>query len=256
MARVLVVDSDTAAHNARLHTRFGRTTGAGYADALKEIDASCITEIIRPYDGDAAPKMSAFDGVAFTGSGVEWNTDDARAAPLAAVMRAAFAAGVPSFGSCNGMQLAASVLGGASDASPNGREDGLALNVRLTEAGRVHPMMQGRVDGFAVPCVHRDEVTRMPAGTVVLAENTHTPVQAMAYEQDGIRFWGVQYHPEYPLPFIGKGVAEWERWPADKASDLAVAHADAEAAHRLGARFEDLQTEMRVTELRNWLESL
>ncbi len=256
MARVLVVDSDTAELNARRRARAGDTTGDGYASALTQLDATCQTEIICPYEGDATPDLRHFDGVAFTGSGVEWNTDDPRAEPLAEVMRATFAAGIPSFGSCNGMQLAASVLGGASEASPNGREDGLALDVRLTEAGRQHPMMAGRRDGFAVPCVHRDEITRLPEGAVVLAGNTHTPVQAICIEREGFRFWGVQYHPEYSLPFIGRGVRDWNRWPADKAADLEIAHQDAAAARRLGARFEDLQTPARISELRNWLSSL
>lgn len=256
MVRVLVVDNDTAEINAGRRALVGYSSGEGYAAALVDEDAACETEIICPYDGDATPGLAGFDGMAFTGSGVEWNTDDPRAEPLAAVMRAAFAASVPVFGSCNGMQLAASVLGGASEASPNGREDGLALNVRLTEAGRTHPMMAGRADGFSVPCVHRDEVTRLPEGAVVLAGNAHTPVQALCIERDGIRFWGVQYHPEYTLPFIGCSVRDWQRWPEDKTADLEIAHQDAAAAGRLGARIEDLQTPARTTELRNWLSSL
>lgn len=70
--------------------------------------------VIRPYDGDGTPDLLGFDGIVFTGSSVGWNTDDTRAAPLAAVMRDGFAAGVPTLGSCNGMQLAASVLGGST----------------------------------------------------------------------------------------------------------------------------------------------
>ena len=104
-------------------------------------------------------------------------------------MRKVFEAGLPTLGSCNGMQLAASVLGGQSSASPNGREDGLARDVTLTEAGRAHPFMAGRIDGYAAPCVHRDEVSRLPDGAVVLATNNHSEVQAFAYENDGIRFW-------------------------------------------------------------------
>jgi GMP synthase (glutamine-hydrolysing) len=78
----------------------------------------------------------------------------------------------------------------------------------------------------------------------------------MAYERDGIRFWGVQYHPEYPLPFIGARALEWNRLPEDQATDLQRAHEDADAAARLGVRFSDMQTDMRRTELRNWLASL
>ena len=112
--------------------------------------------MISPYDGDETPDLSGFDCIAFTGLSVEWNTDDERAAPLAAVMRAGFAARIPTIKSCNGMQLAASVLGGSSSASPNGREDGISGDICLTDSGRDHPMMAGRDDGYAVPCTHRD----------------------------------------------------------------------------------------------------
>jgi hypothetical protein len=44
--------------------------------------------------------------------------------------------------------------------------------------------------------MHRDEVARLPSGALSLATNAHSRHQAMAYEQEGICFWGVQYHPE------------------------------------------------------------
>lgn len=256
MPQVLIVDSDPAEINARKRRNFGESTGEGYAAALKEVDAACEVQIISPYDGDATPDLDTFDGIVFTGSAVDWNTDDARAAPLAAVMREVFAAGLPSFGSCNGMQLAASVLGGTSGASDRGREDGLARDIRLTEAGRQHPLLAGRTDGYAVPCVHRDEVTALPQGATVLAGNDHSPVQAMAYERDGVRFWGVQYHPEYTLEFIGRRVLDWGRLAADIAHDIEVADRDTAAAARLGVRFEDMKPSVRLTELRNWVSSL
>ena len=256
MTRVVVVDSDPAEVNERKRRLYGESTGEAYAAALTEIDPDCAVKIVCPYDGDPLPDLDRVDGVAFTGSAVDWNTDDARAAPLADAMRATFAAGVPVFGSCNGMQLAASVLGGASQASPNGREDGLAKDIRFTEAGLDHPMLAGRTDGYAVPCVHRDEVVQLPEGVTVLAGNDHSPVQAMEYARDGVRFWGVQYHPEYTLDFIGKRVLDWGRLHADIAEDLQIADQKAEAAERLGVRFADMQPEMRMTELRNWLASL
>ena len=256
MVRVLIVDSDPAEINAHKRENYGDSTGEAYAAALEQIDASCAVSIVCPYDGETPAGLSDFDGAVFTGSAVAWSTDDARAAPLAEAMRAVFAAGVPAFGSCNGMQLAASVLGGASDVSPNGREDGLAKDIRLTDAGRAHPMLAGRVDGFAVPCVHRDEVTRLPAGAVKLAGNAHSAVQAMVYEHENIRFWGVQYHPEYTLPFIGQRVLDWGKLHEKIATDLQVADTDPSAAERLDVRYADMQASMRTTEIRNWLASL
>lgn len=256
MLRILIVDSDPAEANARSKAAVGQTTGALYASALRECrdDLEFIT--VAPYDDNALPPLDDYDGAVFTGSGVEWCTDDQRAKPLARVMEACFAARLPTAGSCNGMQLAATVLGGSNRASPNGREDGLARNIRLTEAGQVHPFLAGRSDGYAVPCVHRDEVDRLPDGAVLLATNDHSAVQAFAYEQDGVRFWGVQYHPEYSLPFIGGRARAWGHVEEAEAADLECADTDPDAAARLGVKFCDMQTPARLTELRNWLESL
>ena len=84
----------------------------------------------------------------------------------AEIMRRTFAAKTPALGSCNGMQRAASVLGGASQETRNGREDGLARNIRITPEGQSHPMLAGRQSGYAVPCTHRDEVTQLRDGAV------------------------------------------------------------------------------------------
>ena len=254
--KILVVDNDPAEINSRKRAAYGETTGEGYAKALRAVDAGCDPTVVAPYEDDTLPPLNGFDGAVFTGSAVEWTTDDARAAPLARAMREVFAAGLPTLGSCNGFQLAASVLGGASQPSPNGREDGLAKEIRLTPEGSRHPLLTGRTDGYAVPCVHRDEVVRVPEGAVVLATNDHSPVQAMAYERDGVRFWGMQYHPEYSLPFIGARVGDWGLLAQSAAQDLAMADTSPAAAERLGVRFSDMQANVRMTEIRNWLRSL
>ena len=115
--RILVVESNPSALYAGPGRENIDKAGEGYAAALRELSALVETDIVSPYDGDSVRELSGYSGIVFTGSGVEWNTDDARAEPLARVMRAGFAAGVPTLGSCNGMQLAASVLGGSSPVS-------------------------------------------------------------------------------------------------------------------------------------------
>lgn len=212
--------------------------------------------IVAPYAAESLPDLSGVDGAVFTGSAVEWCADAPEARPLAEAMEAAFAAGLPVLGSCNGMQLAAHVLGGRLRASPKGREDGLARDIRLTEAGRSHPFMAGRRDGFAVPCVHRDEVARLPEGAVLLATNAHSDVQAFAMETGGVRFWGVQYHPEYTLDYVAERARNWPNLGPAFAADLARADVDVEAAARIGARREDMAPQALLTELRNWLARL
>jgi len=180
MPHILIIDSNPAEANAPFVEAQGRTLGENYAHALRICRDDLNITIVAPYDGEDTPPLAAFDGVVFTGSSVAWNTDDARAAPLAGVMRRVFDQGLPTLGSCNGMQLAASVLGGSTGEAPKGREDGYARDIKLTDAGRTHPLLAGREDGYAVPCVHRDEVVNLPEGAQLLAGNAHSGVQAFA----------------------------------------------------------------------------
>lgn len=241
--RILMVDSNPEDINARGAVHFGGHSGESFAAELKAIDPTLEIVVVAPYDMEQPLDLSDFDGAVFTGSAVAWNTDDTRATPLAEVMRQVFAAGVPTYGSCNGMQLAASVLGGSVAASENGREDGLAVNVQLTEAGAVHPMMVGREPAFSVCCVHRDEVAELPEGAVLLAGNAHSAVQAFAYERDGVRFWGSQYHPEYAPEMVDSCLRATGREEV------------ADAIQKIDTGT-DLLPDTRRTELRNWLQSL
>lgn len=224
---------------------------------MQILDPSLDIVTINPYANPiAGPALDGVDGVIFTGSGVDWGVDDPRAEALCAVARVVFDAKLPAYGSCNGMQLGAYMFGGAVGPSPNGREDGLARNIRLTEAGRDHPFLSGRQDGYAVPAVHRDEVTRLPDGAVLLAGNAHSPVQAFAYELDGQRFWGVQYHPEFS-PALMADILPQVGDVSDAVRDAyRQAETDAGAARQLGAAPGDLQPDQRMTEIRNWLASL
>lgn len=255
MPNILIVESDSPEVATRRKATNGATEAESYASVLGRIRADATFSLCAPYEGDTPP-LDGIDAVVFTGSGVEWNTDDDRAEPLRAYMRRVFKAGLPTFGSCNGMQLAASVLGGSTGASPNGREDGVALDVRLTEAGKTHPMMAGKADTYAMPCVHRDEVQALPKGATLLASNAHSSVQAFAYERDGVAFWGCQYHPEYTLASLAGYLGKEERVTPQVAADLALADDDDAAAVRLGAQPGAFAFATRTLELRNWLNQI
>jgi GMP synthase (glutamine-hydrolysing) len=107
-----------------------------------------------------------------------------------------FAAGVPFFGSCWGLQVAVTAAGGEVRANPRGREFGFARRVLLSDAGREHPLFAGKPAVFEAPTVHRDEIAALPAGATTLAVNDHG-LQAASFNHGRGTFWGVQYHPEY-----------------------------------------------------------
>ena len=202
MTHLLIIDSNTPDINAA-HRAAGREIeGDNYARVMRGIDAGITCDVIEPYARTVRVEHEPYDGVICTGSAVAWCVDDPRTEPLAETMRDVFAQGIPTFGSCNGMQLAAQILGGMCGAAPLGREDGTAHDIALSPEGKTHPMMAGRDDTYHAPCLHRDQVQLLPKWASLLAGNGHSLVQAFAYDHDGVIFWGTQYHPEYAPDYL------------------------------------------------------
>ncbi|MFT5867928.1 MAG: GMP synthase (glutamine-hydrolyzing) [Paracoccaceae bacterium] len=255
MTQILIVDSNTSELNSAARTYGYATYSEMYVQALGQVMPDAQTTTIAPYEDETAD-VGDYGAVIFTGSSVQWSTSAPEARPLAVLMEAAFADGLAVFGTCNGMQLAATVLGGTVGASPNGREDGLACEITLTDAGKSHPMMAGRTQHYAMPSTHRDEVLSLPDGAVLLSGNVHSPVQAFAYHVGDVQFWGTQYHLETSLKDIGKMLARRGLAPDDTIADLVAAADDATAAARLGTTPEELSSNLRLTELRNWTKTL
>ena len=188
MPEILILESNPPQMVAR-----GASAAAPFLRSFAAIAPKAAITLAAPYAAPLDPALlAAADGVVVTGSGVDWAVDAPQAAPLRAAMALVLDAGLPVWGSCNGMQLAVLMLGGAVGASPNGREAGFARDMTIHAD---HPMMAGRRPGFAAPCIHRDEVTRLPECMTLVAGNAHSPVQAVA-TRSGPPVWGTQYHPE------------------------------------------------------------
>lgn len=263
MSTILIIESNSPELLAE-----GFACAASFVRSLTEVAPSTQLRIAAPYSAPLAKDaFDDVDGVIFTGSAVDWSADAPEAAPLRNTMETAFGTGLPSWGSCNGLQLAGVVLGGSVCWSPNGKEIGLSRDVQLTDDGATHPMMAGRINGFAVPCVHRDEVQRVPDGAVVLAGNAHTAVQAMVYEKDGIDFWGTQYHPELTTSDVAQEVRDDRLFQHVKdenivknrsgfADDLEQAAVDEVAARRVGTSVASQKLEVRARDFINWLNHL
>ena len=261
MPKVLVVEGNPPELALDRKKAIGATTAEDYAAALREAAPKLEVEIAQPMFSDHnadAIDYANFDGMAVTGSGVSWSAADERAKPYWDMYERAFGAGTPVFGCCWGMQNAAVVLGGETKAGPNGVEAGFARDIRPTD----HPMHAGRRESFDVICMHRDDVTRAPTGAVVTAMNDHTGIQAFAYDEGAVSFWGVQYHPEATVRDVGygfsrSGAEDKTRQKAGREiariADDPVLHADAAARHRVGVDI--LDRSYHLTEIRNWLKA-
>ena len=184
------------------------------------------------------------------------------------LMRAVFESGVPSFGSCAGLQVATVAAGGAVRPSCRGREAGFARRITVSEAGHGHPLLAGRPTSFDAPAFHSDEVEALPDGGTLLAFNTVSEVQAVEIRHGAGVFWGVQYHPELDLyevagalrrqcdELVGEGYASSPETLEIYASMVeALHHAPdrRDLAWPLGLDEQVTNAECRLTELRNFI---
>jgi len=201
---ILVIDGNRATTRAQQVAAGGQPSGEGYARVLESLaEVSC--DIVRPADGAvhfaSGAGLVSYAGVVITGSALNVYDGGAHIERQIELASAVFAAGVPFFGSCWGLQVAVCAAGGRVRRNPLGREFGFARRIELGAAGRRHPMFNGKPAVFEAITVHRDDVEQLPEGAVVLASND-MGLQALELRHARGAFWGVQYHPEYSFDEI------------------------------------------------------
>ena len=144
--------------------------------------------------------LKTYDGILWPGCNLTvYHDDDERVQRMIEIVDLAFEAGIPQFGSCWAAQIAVYVAGGTVAVNPKGREMGVARKIYLTDAGKSHPMYEGKPPVFDGFISHDDEITVMPKGATILASNDFTSIQAVDVAYKNGSFWATQYHPEYDL---------------------------------------------------------
>jgi GMP synthase (glutamine-hydrolysing) len=113
-----------------------------------------------------------------------------------------FRAGVPTLGICYGFQAMARALGGVVDKTGTREYGGTDLAVSETAS----TLFSGTPAAQPVWMSHGDSVVAAPEGFLVSASTGGTPVAA--FEDDGRRLYGVQYHPEVMHSAHGQKVLE------------------------------------------------
>ena len=159
-----------------------------------------------------------------------FRSDDPRVTRQIDLAREVFEQGIPSFGSCWGLQLMCAAVGGNVHLNPRGREFGIARTIILTDEGREHPLYRDKDVAFDALCSHEDEVARLPACGRPLARNAVSPIQAAELADGDRSFWGVQYHPEFTFGILAalldrrapQHLSEWR--VADAEQQIGRAH--------------------------------
>lgn len=253
MPRLMIADGNDRDGRATRRDVLGRTTAESFAAVVTDLAPHAECVLIAPADADATlPEglgLHEADGLIVTGSTLRLSEGGPAVERQLALMRAAFAAGLPIFGSCWGLQVAAAVAGGTVGPNPRGPEYGFARRLAPTREGAAHPLLAGRGPAWDAPAIHTDSVLAPPPGARVLAANAVLDVQAIEIRYERGLFWGTQYHPEVDPDelaamltlsaesVVAAGLAADEAAVATYADEVrAVGRADAETRRRLAWR--------------------
>jgi GMP synthase (glutamine-hydrolysing) len=271
--RLLVIEGNSPQTLAEHIAVGGTAAHQNYSNWLRELLPGAIVDTCHPGDPAAAlpdgESLEGYDGIAITGSSLHVYDGGPSVTRQIDLVRTALATGTPLFGSCWGLQIITAAAGGSVRKNPKGREIGFGRGIRLTEAGRKHPMYVGKLDVFNAPTVHLDEVDALPTGTTVLATNAMSAVQSAEFRTNGSVAWGVQYHPEYPLREIAAivrriGARLIEEGFFKDADDIRTFSQDLDIldrdpgcmrlSWRHGISKNVLDKKLRVGEVANWIE--
>lgn len=178
-----------------------------FSNSIKKIYKNSDVDVFYPSDVDigSVPEfrdIESYDGIVWTGSilNIYDNTDVIK--KQIRFMENCLSSNIKMFGSCWGMQVAVSALGGKIRKNPKGPEVGIAHEITLTSEGENHPMYKNKPQTFYAPAFHLDEVETLPKGSVILSYNDMSAVQSISIKSGNAIFWGPQYHPELQYAYL------------------------------------------------------
>ena len=231
--RFLLAESETAKARAARRASTGQSAAESYIDTLQSIVPHADCDIVRPHEAgpDAVPprNLREYDAVFLSGSPLHVYDDSPETRRQLDFMRAVFAANVPAFGSCAGLQVAVAAAGGRVVKAAR-HELAFARRITATADGAGHPLLAGRPPSWDALAIHSDMVEALPPGGTLLAGNAVCPVQAVEIRRDGGVFWGVQYHPELEIGEIAASLRRQSEDVIEQGAARNAAEVDAQAA--------------------------
>jgi GMP synthase (glutamine-hydrolysing) len=163
--RFLIAESETPEARERRRASVGRSSGETYKDTLRVLAPNALCDLIRPAEEGASypdpTGLQGYDAVFLTGSPLHLYQDTPEVRRQLDFMRAVFASGTPSFGSCAGLQVATVAAGGTVRENRRGHEAAFARRITPTDAGRGHKLLAGRPAAYDALTIHSDEVERL-----------------------------------------------------------------------------------------------
>lgn len=271
--RLLVLDAYDDAGRKALRGAGATLAGELYRRLLSDLEPGAHIDVVDhcEHGFELPADLRSYDGITWTGSNLTIHRETPGVRRQLELARAAFDAGVPSFGSCWAVHVAVTAAGGRCEANPRGREFGIARKIILNDAGIAHPMFAGKPIAFDALTSHEDHVVEVGPTTTVLAGNAFSTVQAVHVERGRGSFWAVQYHPEYDLIDVAqlgtlrapqlirqgffRNAGDADEYLAE-VNALHKDHSRKDLLYRLAVGGDVLDEAVRRCEPRNWLDRM
>ncbi len=274
--RFLIIDGYPKASRDDLEAAGMQFAWKLYGDMLQRNLPGAEYDILLPSDfGVQMPEekgLEKYCGILWTGCNLSiFDDKNPSVTNQIELAKLCYEIGIPSFGSCWGLQISVVAAGGKVLPNPKGKEMGIARKIKLTSEGAAHPMLRGKPPVYEAYISHDDMVTEVPAGGMLLAGNDFTHVQALAVTHKKGTFWSVQYHPEYNLhemaclitareePLIQRGFFNDPselKMMVDKMKTLFQEPDRKDLRWQLVIDDDVLSSDIRECEVRNWISEL
>jgi GMP synthase (glutamine-hydrolysing) len=193
-----------------------------------------VAKVVRPHLEEPLPP--APDAVVITGSSAMVTDRTPWIGATASWLRELVGRAVPVLGICFGHQLLAYALGGEVRDNPQGVEVG-TVTTRFTPVADADRLCAGLGGEQRVQASHRQSVTRLPSGAVLLAASAKDPHHAFRV---GGCAWGLQFHPEFDRQIVTAYTHYYRTSLEEQGEDarvIAAAAQETPRAARLLARF-------------------
>lgn len=272
--KFLIIDGYSKASREKLEEAGMSFAWKLYADMLLKYLPDSGYDVFFPTDTKVedfptAEGLKQYDGMIWTGADLDINeTHIPTNAAQIKLAEIAYEVGVPAWGSCWGIQMAAVAAGGTVIRNVKGREMGIGRKISKTKEGMSHPLLKGKPDIYLGFESHYDVVDKVPEGGVVLSTNPFSGIQAMAVTHKKGVFWASQYHPEYNLHEIARLITAREKILTElgffKGHDDMQAYVDKmeelyqhpdrkDLAWQLGVDEDITNDDIRQIEFKNWI---
>ena len=166
-----------------------------YISLFKSIDPSLEFETYDVFLGDFPKKIKGNDVYLISGSRYGAHDGDKWIDDLEKFILQLKKLKHPLIGICFGHQIIAKALGGKTELASQGWGVGVQNYQKIV----TEPWMEPDLEQFSMLSFHRDQVTRLPLGAVLIAENSFCPLSAYYIGDWLISFQG---HPELTKDYI------------------------------------------------------